>query len=260
MSEPRNYQTEAIIIRKTKLGEADSILTFYTPHLGKIQGFAKSLRKPKSRLAGHLEMLTHATVSFARGRNLDTITGSQAINSFMVIRGNLWLTSCALYVVELINQFTADNQENEPLFQLTRETLNRLCQPDNKELVLRFFELRLLDCAGYRPQVRECVTCHHALEPVVNYFSPSAGGLLCPECSDNQTFTYPLSVNAQKVLRFLQGVDYADACKLKIGSDLADELENVISGYLKYLLEKDIKSAAWMDTLKEQRLQYRSNK
>ena len=41
MSKPRTYQTEAIIIKKTKLGEADSILTLYTPHLGKIQGFAK---------------------------------------------------------------------------------------------------------------------------------------------------------------------------------------------------------------------------
>jgi DNA repair protein RecO (recombination protein O) len=49
MSKPRNYQTEAIIIKKTKLREADCILTLYTPHLSKIQGFAKSLRKVKSK-------------------------------------------------------------------------------------------------------------------------------------------------------------------------------------------------------------------
>jgi len=73
MSKPRTYQTEAIIIKKTKLGEADRILTLYTPHLGKIQGFAKSLRRPKSKMAGHLELLTHSLVSLARGRNLDTI-------------------------------------------------------------------------------------------------------------------------------------------------------------------------------------------
>ena len=82
MSSPRNYQTEAIIIKKTRLGEADSILTHYTPHLGKIQGFAKSLRKAKSKLAGHLELLTHSLVSLARGRNLDTIIGNQTINTF----------------------------------------------------------------------------------------------------------------------------------------------------------------------------------
>src|SRR5512136_1635520 len=108
MSSPRNYQTEAIVIKKTRLGEADSILTLYTPHMGKIQGFARSLRKPKSRLAGHLELLTHSLVSLARGRNLGTITGAQTINSFITLKNDLWLTSCALYVTELVNQFTAE--------------------------------------------------------------------------------------------------------------------------------------------------------
>ena len=79
MPKPRNYQTEAIIIKKTKLGEADRILTLYTPHLGKIQGVARGVRRPRSKLAGHLELLTHSQVSLARGRNLDTITGSQTI-------------------------------------------------------------------------------------------------------------------------------------------------------------------------------------
>src|SRR4030067_555935 len=105
MQSPRNYQTEAIVIKKTKLGEADSILTLYTPHLGKIQGFAKSLRKPKSKLAGHLELLTHSQVSLARGRNLDTITGSQTVNSFLPLKSDLNLTSYALYVAELTDQF-----------------------------------------------------------------------------------------------------------------------------------------------------------
>src|SRR4030042_4724756 len=100
MPSPRNYQTEAIIIKKAKLGEADSILTLYTPDLGKIQGFAKSLRKPRSKMAGHLELLTHSLVSLARGRNLDTITGSQTISSFIQLKNDLWLTSCGLYVAE----------------------------------------------------------------------------------------------------------------------------------------------------------------
>jgi len=256
MSDPREYKTEAIVIKKTKLGEADSILTFFTPHLGKIQGFARSLRKPKSRLAGHLELLTHSMVSFARGRNLDTITGAQTINAFLPLRSDLWLTSCGLYVAELVNQFTADHQENFGLFQLMLDTLERLCHEDNKELVLRYFELHLLESAGYRPQLRECVACHRALEPATNYFSPSAGGMLCPDCSLDQPFAYSLSTNAQKVLRLLQGNDFASASRVKIDGELARELESVISGYLKHLLEREVKSAAWLDTLREQRLQF----
>jgi DNA repair protein RecO (recombination protein O) len=256
MPEPRNYQTEAIVIKKTKLGEADSILTFYTPHLGKIQGFAKSLRKPKSKMAGHLELLTHSQVSLARGRNIDTITGSQTINSFIQLKNDLWLTSCALYVTELVNQFTADQQENFSLFQLTLDTLHQLCQANNKELLLRYFELHLLESVGYRPQLRECVSCHLALEPTTNSFSPGAGGMLCPGCQPSQPFAYPLSVNAQKVLRLLQNSDYTSASILKIDPELARELEMVMSGYLKYLLEKEVKSAVWLETLREQRLKF----
>ena len=256
MPEPREYKTEAVVIKKTKLGEADSILTFFTPRLGKIQGFARSLRKPRSKLAGHLELLTHSTVSFARGRNIDTITGSQTIDAFLPLRNDLWLTSCGLYVAELVNQFTADHEENFAVFQLMLDTLNRLGEESNKELVLRYFELHLLESAGYRPQLRECVTCHHPLEPTTNYFSPAAGGLLCPACSLNQPFSYSLSLNTQKVLRLLQGADFAAAGRVKIDAELARELENVMSGYLKHLLEREVKSAAWLDTLREQRLQY----
>jgi DNA repair protein RecO (recombination protein O) len=252
MPEPRNYQTEAIVIRKTRLGEADSILTLYTPHLGKIQGFAKSLRKPKSKLAGHLELLTHSRVSLARGKNIDTITGSQTIEGFLTIKGDLWLTSCALYATELLHQFTAEHIENQPLFQLTLDTLHRLGRENDRELVLRYFEMRLLESVGYRPQLRECVACHRALEPVVNYFSPSGGGLLCPGCAPTQTPAYPLSLNAQKVLRRLQSHDYETASQVKIEPALAREMEKATGHYLKYLLEKEVKSAAWLETLRAQ--------
>ncbi|MFC1932162.1 DNA repair protein RecO [Chloroflexota bacterium] len=250
MSKPRNYQTEAIIIKKTRLGEADSILTLYTPHLGKIQGFAKSLRKPKSKLAGHLELLTHSLVSLARGRNLDTITGSQAINSFLPLKSNLQLTSYALYATELVNQFTVDHIENRPLFRLFLETMQQLCQTSDSELVLRYFELHLLNEVGYRPQLQQCVTCHQPLEPVINSFCSGAGGMLCPNCCQSQPSTHPLSVNALKVLRLLQGSDYTTSSRLKMNPQLSHELEAIMRDYLKYLLEREIKSAAWLDTLK----------
>lgn len=251
MPTERNYQTEAVIIRKTKLGEADSILTLYTPRLGKIQGFAKSLRKPKSKMAGHLELLTHSLVTLARGRNLDTITGAQTINSFLPLKTDLDLISHALYVIELVNQFTAEHIENYPLFQLLLETLERLCEASDRGLVLRSFELHLLDSVGYRPQLQQCLACRAALQPVSNSFSSNLGGMLCPDCSQTQPLTSILSVNAQKVLRLLQGDDYGTISRLKLPPELSGELEGVMRGYLRYLLERDVKSAAWLDTLKK---------
>jgi DNA repair protein RecO (recombination protein O) len=260
MSKPRNYQTEAIIIKKTKLGEADRILTLYTPRLGKIQAVARGVRRPRSKLAGHLELLTYSLVSLARGRNLDTITGSQTINSFLPLKSDLWLTSYALYITELVTQFTADHIENQPLFQLLLESMEYLCQANDKELTLRYFELHLLNEVGYRPQLQQCVSCHITLEPATNSFCPGAGGMLCPNCSPNQPLTYPLSVNAQKVLRLMQSSDYNTASRLKIEAELSRELEEVMGGYLKYLLEREVKSVAWLDTLREQTKQLIPNR
>jgi DNA repair protein RecO (recombination protein O) len=251
MSDPREYKTEAVVIKKTKLGEADTILTFFTPRLGKIQGFARSLRKPKSKLAGHLELLTHSQVSFARGRNIDTITGSQTINGFLPIRNDLWLTSCGVYVAELVNQFTAEREENRAVFDLLLETLGRLGAENDNELLLRYFEVHLLESAGYRPQLRQCLACHRSLEPATNYFSPSAGGLLCPDCAGEQPLAGPLSLNAQKVLRLLQTSAYfAEVRRVRIDAALAREVDETLRGYLRHLLEREVRSVAWLDDLR----------
>ena len=203
-------------------------------------------------MAGHLELLTHSLVSLARGRNLDTVTGSQTINSFLPLKSDLQLASQALYAVELVEQFTADNVENYPLFQLLLETMHHLCQGNNNELTLRYFELHLLNLVGYRPQLGQCVSCRSPLKAITNSFSPSAGGVLCPSCRQSQILTYPLSVNALKVLRFLQNSDYDTISQLKIDQELCQELEGVMRNYLTYLLEREVKSAAWLDTLREQ--------
>jgi len=252
MSKPRTYQTQAIIIKKIKLGEADRILTLYTPHLGKIRAVAKGVRRPRSKLAGHLELLTYSQVSLARGRNLDTITGSQTINSFLPLKSDLWLTSCALYATELVDQFTADDVENYPLFQLLLETMEHLCQAGDNELTLRYFELHLLNLVGYRPQLQQCVSCQSTLEPNLNSFCPGAGGMLCSNCSLSQ-ISYSISANGLNGLRWLQNSDYDTARQLKMNQELSDELEGVMRNYLKYLLEREVKSTAWLDALRERK-------
>lgn len=254
MSKARTYQTEAIILKKTKLREADRILTLYTPDWGKIQAVAKGVRRPRSKLSGHLELLTHSLVSLTRGRNLDTITGSQTINGFLPLKNDLELTSYALYATELVNQFTAEHIENRPLFQLLLATMEHLCQTSNGGLFLRYLELHLLAEVGYRPQLQQCVACRQPLRPVVNYFDFHAGGTVCPDCVQSDSSTCELPVDALKVLRLLQSRDYSIVERLKISQPLSHELEMAMRGYLKYLLEREVKSVAWLDNLREQSL------
>lgn len=252
MSSPREYQTEAVIIWKTKLGEADRILTLYTPGLGKVRAVAKGVRRPRSKLAGHLELLTHSLVSLARGKNLDVIIGSQAINSFFGLKNDLDRTSCALYAAELVDQFTVESVESPPLFRLLLDTLARLEQPGNTAIALRYFEVNMLSEAGYRPQLHKCVKCHRTLTPVLNSFCPGLGGVLCPDCRPPGLAAYPISVNALKVLRLLETHDYATASRLQLAPELSAELERLLRSYIRYQLERELKSTAWLDTLNKE--------
>lgn len=250
MSQPRDYQTEAIVLRKTRLGEADRILTLYTPHLGKIQAFAKSIRKPKSKMAGHLEMITHSRVQLTRGRNLDTVTGARTIHGFYHLKTDLWQNSRALYISELVERFTPDHMENEPVFELLLATLEELQAGDTGDLLLRLFELRLLDLLGYRPHLEACTICTQPLAPGGNWFSPVSGGLICTDCGHRQPTRYPLSGGAERLLVLLQSGDATSLARIRPGAGQAREVEQLIRRYLRYLLEREINSSFWLDRLR----------
>jgi DNA repair protein RecO (recombination protein O) len=255
MSRPKVYQTEAIILNRHRFGEADQLLVLYTPHRGKLRAVAKGALRTKSKLGGHLEPLCHSLLLLAEGKNLDIVTQCQTINSFLPLREDLWHTSCALYAAELVDCFTAENLENYPLYKLLLNTLDRLCQaspPQAGQLALRYFELHLLNYIGYWPELQVCLSCQQPLEPTANYFSASAGGVLCPLCRHSEPLSQPLSVNALKVLRHFQQNTYSMASRLRLNPQLQLELERLLRSYINYLLEHQVKSAAWLDRLSKQ--------
>jgi len=256
MKLPRVYQSEAIVIRRIKLGEADRILTLYTPNFGKIRAVAKGSRRTTSKLGGHVELLTYSQLMIARGRNLDIITQAQTIENFLSLKENLNKLSYGLYISELVDSFTPDYAEDNRLFKLLLDTLQQLSQDKDADCILRYFELRLLDYAGYRPQLRQCANCGASLQPVTNKFSARHGGILCQHCSYQEPAARSLSLNALKVLRLWQNCDYPVAFRVKVNPQLASELEKVIREYIKHLLEKQLKSTEWLDKLKYEACRY----
>jgi DNA repair protein RecO (recombination protein O) len=235
-----------------ELGEADCIVTFYTPYKGKLRAVAKGARRPKSKLGGHIEPFSYNKILIAQGKNLDIISQIQTIDSFYSLRNDLWLTSCALYVLELVDRFTAEEEENHRLFHLLLDTLYQLCQTDSVELVLRYFEMHFLDYLGYRPQIQRCVDCDAPLKPAVNYFTSSGGGILCSGCRNQELVVSPISVDALKVMRFLQDNDYSRVKRLHLKPELSGELEQLLRRYIRYLLEREVGSAEWLDRLRRE--------
>jgi len=255
MSAPRTYKTEAIVLKHVDLGEADRILTLYTPNCGKIRAVAKGVRKMKSKLGGHVEPLTQCSLMLSKGRNLEIVSQGQCLESFIEIRYDLWLTAQALYLADLTDSFTSEHIENYPVYKLLLDSLHQISKAPNIEILFRFYEIQILGHMGYQPQLIKCLNCNIPLEPVENYFSINGGGILCSKCYHTEASVHPISVNTLKVLRLLQRGDYATASRLQLTPELSKGLEKVIHDYIRYLLEKDLKSTGFLNRLKKDGLE-----
>jgi DNA repair protein RecO (recombination protein O) len=244
----RIYRTEAVIIRRSDFGEADRLLTLITP-MGKRRVVAKGARKTTSRLAGHIELFTHAGLLLAVGRNLDIITQSTILHSFDTLRGDLRRIGAAYYAAELIDRLIEEDDENRPAFELLVGTLAALDATNNVDLALRFYELRLLGFLGYRPHLYHCAACQETLTEATNRFSSAAGGALCQRCAPADRSAVPMSLSAFKLLRFLQAQPLEAIERLNISSSTRDEVEKLLRSYIRRILERDLKSVTFLEEI-----------
>ena len=247
----RTYAAEAIVLRQTSLGETDRVITLFTPHLGKLEAVAKGVRRPGSRMGGHLELLNRVRVSLAQGRTLDVVTDAQAIQIFARIRGQLRSVSRAMYAAELVDRFTIDRSPNPQVYRLLLEALTLLDAELEAPVLLRHFELMLLEHSGYRPELFRCVECRTELQPSGHAFSNTLGGALCPECRAGAEgpFTH-VSLEGMKVLRYLQRTsDIGKSARLRTSARVAAELERLSRQYVRHILDRELKSAAFVNTV-----------
>ncbi|HAL61577.1 MAG TPA: DNA repair protein RecO [Chloroflexi bacterium] len=250
MLRERLYRAEAIVLRRMNLGEADRLLTLYTPEWGKIRVLAKGVRKPTSRKAGHLELFTHSRLLIAKGRSLDIVTQAETITSFLPLRKDLTRTSYAYYVAELVDRFLEEGEESPALFRLLLETLGHLSEAQDPRLVVRHFELHLLGQVGYRPELYRCLGCGREIEGEA-VFSPSQGGVLCPPCGGKREGS-PLSADLLRYLRLLQRREYTLCQTLQPSPEVHSGLERTTRHYISYILERRLRSLDFIDTLRRE--------
>lgn len=246
MARPHVYRTEAIILRRFDFGEADRILTLATPRYGKLRALAKGVRRPTSRMAGHLEPFTRSALLLAVGRELDLVTQAQTLDAYRQAREDLWRTAHAYCVVEVFDQLTPERQENEVLYDLLAQALRRIAQEPDPFVAVRAFELGALTASGYQPELQRCLVCHEVLQPTVNVLSPPAGGMLCPRCGTGDHAARPLSVNALKVLRLLQRGDYATARRLRLASALRREIEGATTALIQHVAQRHLQAPTFL--------------
>lgn len=251
MTDFRSFRASAVVLRHVDWGEADQLLTLYTREQGMVRAIAKGARKITSRKGGHLQPFTHITVQLAKGRDLLIVTQVETINAFLPLHDDLVKTGHAAYAVELLLRFSYEDEGANPaIFRLLVETLGRIEVENDAWLAVRYYEMRLLDAVGFRPQLFECANCGREILAEDQFFSFTAGGVICPRCGGGLPNLPKISLEALKYLRHFQRSSYKDASRARPSPEVQKEAETLMQGYFTYLLERELNTLGFIKRVK----------
>ena len=176
--------TKAIILKKQNTNEYDQWATCYTEDFGKLKTVAKSILKPSSIQALHLDIFNLVEFELINGRGMPIITGAQVANSFSGIKNSFIKTAVAYFFAEAVDKMVFENDKDEELWSFLVAFLGEL-DKDSAEPVtlLRQGQKRLLDILGYFPETSSCKVCNDSLtDGTFGAFNHLLGGVICKRC------------------------------------------------------------------------------
>jgi DNA repair protein RecO (recombination protein O) len=251
MPVPRRYTTDAIVLSRFDLGEADRVMTLITPGIGKLKAIAKGIRKPTSRIGGSLEPFAELQVALARGRTFDVVTQVSVGHAWLNLRDDLESAATAWYLAELADRSLEERHAAEPLYALLRRAYELLDAGMAPGRVARWYEMHLLDELGVRPEVDRCVECDRVLEADGRFrWVPPLGGVLCDRCPGPPHDRAGLTLDALKLLKAYQRLDVGALATLRLLSAVERETEAALREFTRQALERDARSLAFLDEIR----------
>jgi DNA repair protein RecO (recombination protein O) len=251
---PRIYHTEAIVLSRFELGEADRVLTLLTPHDGKLKAIAKGVRRQKSRLGGAVEPFAELHLVLARARTFDVVTQVSVTHAWLSLRERLESTATAWYLAELAERAVEERAFAYPVYALLRRAYQLLDDGMAPGRVARWFEFGLADALGMRPEVERCVECDRVLEPEDEFrWVPVLGGTLCSRHLPPPSEQTPLSLAALKLLRAYRRLDIEAIAGLRLPVEVEAEVELALRRFIRTVLEREPRSLAFLDEVRARR-------
>ena len=248
---PRMYQTQAMVLSRFELGEADRVLTLLTPHDGKIKAIAKGVRRPRSRIGGTVEPFAELQLVLVRGRTFDVITQASVGEAWLRLRERLESTATAWYLGELAERAVEERANAYPVYALLRRAFQLLDDGLAPGRVARWYEFGLADALGMRPEVERCVECDRVLDADEAFrWVPLLGGTLCARHLAPPAETSPLSLAALKLLRAYRRLDIEAIAALRLPHVVELEAEDALRRFIRGVLERDARSLRFLDEVR----------
>lgn len=150
------FQTKGIVLRRVDYGEADRIVTFLTPDRGTLGVMAKGVRKPKSKLAGGIELFSECDITLLPGKgDLLTLISSRLDTYYRHIVEDYDRVALGYEAIEQINR-VARQIDDSRLYGLLADTLKALNDLETALVLIEaWFKLNLLALLGQHPDLLE---------------------------------------------------------------------------------------------------------
>ena len=223
-------RTEAVVIGRRPLGEADRLVTFYTREFGRLTGVAKGARRPRSRFGGACELFTQGQLLFFETERsaLVRIDHFDILHPFLAVREQLERLGQGAWVVECLAWLTAERDPHAALYGLLIRTLKALEKTARPARARLAFALRAVDLLGHRLRLDRCLGCGGSpgAAPRLDF---TAGGLLCGACVAVAGDSLPLSGRAVATLRRLRRLRWEEL--------LATPLSRIVEAEIASALE-----------------------
>lgn len=245
VSRARLYRVTSILIRQRNLREADRIVTLLTRERGKLSAVAKGVRRPRSKLAGGLQLFSHARVQLAAGRSLEVVTQVEPQDTFYHLREDVARYNHACYTCEMVDVLIEEHHADSRTFDLLLATLGGLDEGGDPATLVRGFELKLLTGLGYGPELDTCVSCGAGISAARAGFSAAQGGVVCGRClrAQGAAALPPTVLEAMKELLRLPPQELA---KRRLSKPVREKLNPLLRAFVDYRLERPLKSAAFL--------------
>lgn len=183
-----SYRAAGVVLRRTKLGETDLIVTVLADAPTQVRAVAKGARKPGAKLAGVVGLGSEVDLLLRRGRSLDIVTEGRLVASRDAAARGLEREAMMEAVLDTAADLTAEGEHDPRLLPLTSTALDAVvgCRDDLLPLAGAAFVLKAASMQGYRPVLGTCVSCG---APVDLDALPTArlsfedGGVLCDACA-----------------------------------------------------------------------------
>jgi len=144
------YLQPAYILQHKSFRETSLLLEVFTRDYGIVSILAKGVRKEKSKTAGLLLPFSLLSLSYLDKNELKVLTHVEYLNRYPLQRLGLY---CGFYVNELLQKFLHKHDPHPLLFDYYQVCLQSLLVDESVEQALRYFELDMLEQAGYAVQL-----------------------------------------------------------------------------------------------------------